>query len=30
LMLEGIQEEDVPELYVKSGLDSNQLILVQP
>ncbi|PIC95753.1 hypothetical protein CSV69_09510 [Sporosarcina sp. P26b] len=30
LMLEGIPEEDTPELYVKDGLDSNELIIVKP
>ncbi len=30
LMLEGILEEDTPELYVKDGLDPNELIIVKP
>ncbi|WP_246880619.1 CHAT domain-containing protein [Sporosarcina sp. 6E9] len=30
LMLEGIPEEDTPELYVKEGLDPNELIIVKP
>lgn len=30
LMLEGISEEDTPELYVKDGLNANDIILVRP
>lgn len=30
LMLEGIPEENTPELYVKDGLDSSELIIVKP
>jgi len=30
LMLEGIPEEDTPELYVRDGLDPNELIIVKP
>ena len=30
LMLEGIAEENTPELYVKDGLDSEQIIIVRP
>jgi hypothetical protein len=30
LMLEGILEQDTPELFVADGLDSDQLILVKP
>lgn len=30
IMLEGISEEEVPELYVKDGLDPKELIIVQP
>lgn len=30
LMLEGILEENTPELYVKEGLDSNEIIIVRP
>lgn len=30
LMLEGIPEEGVPELYTKEGLDSEEIILVKP
>ncbi|MFD1447958.1 CHAT domain-containing protein [Oceanobacillus profundus] len=30
LMLEGIPEEDTPELYVKDGLNPNELIIVKP
>lgn len=30
LMLEGIDEESTPELYVKDGLDSNEIIIVKP
>ncbi|MGE6717534.1 CHAT domain-containing protein [Peribacillus frigoritolerans] len=30
LMLEGIPEEDTPELYVKDELDPNELIIVKP
>jgi len=30
LMLEGIPEEDTPELFVADGVDSEQLILVKP
>ena len=30
LMLEGIPEEDTPQLYVKDGIDPNGIILVQP
>lgn len=30
LMLEGIPEENTPELYVKDGLDSEQIIIVRP
>lgn len=30
LMLEGIPEKDTPELYVKDGLDPNELIIVKP
>lgn len=30
LMLEGIPEESVPELYTKEGLDSEEIILVKP
>lgn len=30
LMLEGINEEDIPELYVKPGLSANDIYLVRP
>lgn len=30
LMLEDIQEEDIPELFVADGVDSEQLIIVKP
>ncbi|MFC5559733.1 hypothetical protein ACFPN4_11625 [Ureibacillus thermophilus] len=30
LMLEGIREEDTPELYVKDGIDPDELIIVKP
>jgi hypothetical protein len=30
LMLEGIKEEETPELFVADGIDSDQLILVKP
>jgi hypothetical protein len=30
LMLEGIPEEDTPQLYVKDGLNPNELIIVKP
>lgn len=30
LMLEGIDEEDTPELYVKEGLDPREIIIVRP
>lgn len=30
LMLEGIAEQDTPELFVSEGMDSDQLILVKP
>lgn len=30
LMLEGINEENTPKLYVKDGLDANDIVLVQP
>lgn len=30
LMLEGIAEEDTPELFTADGIDSDQLILVKP
>lgn len=30
LMLEGILEEDVPALYVKKGLESEEIVLVKP
>lgn len=30
LLLEGIPEDDTPELYVKDGLDANQIIFVRP
>ena len=30
LMLEGIKEENTPKLYVKNGLDANDIVLVQP
>lgn len=30
LMLEGIPEEDTPELYVREGLNPNELIIVKP
>lgn len=30
LMLEGIAEENTPELYVKDGLDANEIIIVRP
>lgn len=30
LMLEGIPEENTPELYVKEGLDANDIIIVRP
>lgn len=30
LMLEGIKEENTPELFIKPGLDANEIILVQP
>jgi hypothetical protein len=30
LMLEGIDEENTPELYVKEGLDSQDIIIVRP
>lgn len=30
LQLEGIQEENIPELFVADGVDTNSLILVQP
>lgn len=30
LMLEGIPEETTPELYVKEGLDANEIIIVRP
>lgn len=29
-MLEGIREEDTPELYVKDGIDPDELIIVKP
>jgi hypothetical protein len=30
LMMEGIKEENTPELFIKSGLNANEIILVQP
>jgi len=30
LMMEGLKEEDTPELFVQEGLDSNELIIVRP
>lgn len=30
LMLEGIAEEDIPELYFKDGLNSDEIIIVRP
>ncbi|MHA6250379.1 CHAT domain-containing protein [Oceanobacillus sp. CAU 1775] len=30
LMLEGIKEEDTPELYIKDGINPNELIIVKP
>ncbi len=30
MMLEGITEEDVPELFIKSGLIADEIVLVQP
>ncbi len=30
LMMEGINEENTPQLFVKDGLDANEIILVQP
>jgi hypothetical protein len=30
LMMEGLNEEDTPELFVQEGLDSNELIIVRP
>lgn len=30
LMLEGIDEEDTPELYVKDGLDASEIVIVRP
>src|SRR5690606_37023788 len=30
LMLEGIDEEDTPALYVKDGLDASEIIIVRP
>lgn len=30
LMLEGIAEENTPELYIKDGLDAEQIIIVRP
>ncbi|MEF3309394.1 CHAT domain-containing protein [Paenibacillus sp. GYB004] len=30
LMLEGIPEEDTPELYVRDGLDADEIIIVRP
>ncbi len=30
LMLEGISEEDTPELYIKEGLVANEIIIVRP
>lgn len=30
LMLEGIKEENIPELFIKPGLNANEIILVQP
>lgn len=30
LMLEGIAEENIPVLYVKDGLDANEIIIVRP
>lgn len=30
LMLEGIAEQDTPELYVRDGLDPNEIIIVKP
>lgn len=30
LMLEGISEENIPELYVKDGLDADEIIIVRP
>lgn len=30
LMLEGISEENTPKLYIKDGLDSEQIIIVRP
>lgn len=30
LMLEGIPEENTPELYVRDGLDANEIIIVRP
>ena len=29
-MLEGIDEEDNPELYIKEGLDASEIIIVKP
>jgi hypothetical protein len=30
LMMEGLKEEDTPELFVQEGIDSNELIIVRP
>lgn len=30
LMLEGIDEEDTPELFTKEGFDPHEIILVKP
>lgn len=30
LMLEGIKEEDTPELFMREGLDKDEIILVRP
>ena len=29
-MMEGLDEEDTPELFVQDGLDANDLIIVRP
>jgi len=29
-MMEGLREENTPELFVQEGLDSNELIIVRP
>lgn len=29
-MMEGIQEENTPELFIKEGLNENEIVLVRP